>query len=191
MAHRTLAARATAPFASTVVALLASGGAALLLAGTAQAAGAHEHGVARLDVAVDAKRVSILLDTPLESLVGFEREPRTDAEREKVAAALARLRDAQQLFHIDPGAGCTLARVDLQSPALQLGRAAAPAKEGHADLEATFDFACTNGARAGFVEVGLFETFPALTRLDLQVATPKGQLKATLRKPSSRVMLAR
>ena len=185
MSHRTFAASATARVAAAVAA------AAWLVAGPAAAAGAHEHGVARLDVAVDARRVSILLDTPLENIVGFEREPKTDAEREKVAAMVARLRAAQQLFRIDPGAGCTLARVDLQAPTLQLGRAAAPAKEGHADLEATIEFACTNGARAGFIEVALFDNFPALTRLDLQVATPKGQLKATLRKPASRVMLAR
>jgi hypothetical protein len=174
-------------FAAGFIAIAAG----LFAAGLAQAAGAHEHGVARLDVAVDARRDSILLDTPLENLLGFEREPKTDAEREKVAAMVARLRAAQDLFRIDAGAGCTLSRVDLQSAALQLGRATAPSKEGHADLEATFDFNCTNGARAGFVEVGLFEAFPALNRLDLQLATPKGQLKATLRKPTSRVMLAR
>ena len=174
-------------YAAGITAIVAG----LFAAGLAQAAGVHEHGVAKLDVAVDARRVSILLDTPLENLLGFEREPKTDAERENVAAVEARLRAAQELFRIDAGAGCTLSKVDLQSAVLQLGRAAAPGKDGHADLEATFDFACTNGARAGFVEVGLFEAFPALNRLDLQVATPKGQLKATLRKPSSRVMLAR
>lgn len=178
------------PFAAIAVRFIAASG--LALASLAQAAGAHEHGVARLDVAVDAKRVSILLETPLENLLGFEREPKTDAEREKAAAAVARLRNAQALFRIDAGAGCTLSRVDLQSPVLQLGRAAtAPGKDGHADLEATFDFSCTHGARAGFLEVGLFDAFPALNRLELQVATPKGQLKATLRKPSSRVVLAR
>jgi hypothetical protein len=163
----------------------------LMAGASALAAGAHEHGVARLDVAVDAARVSILLDTPLENILGFEREPRTDAEREKLAAALVRLRASQTLFRIDSAAGCVPSRVDLQSPALQLGRAAATPKEGHGDLEATFDFNCSNGARAGFVEVGLFETFPALQRIELQVATPKGQLKATLRRPSSRVLLAR
>lgn len=165
----------------------------LLAPVAAGAAGAHEHGVARLDVAVDAARVSILLETPLDNLLGFEHAPRNDAEREKVAAALVRLRASQALFRIDSAAGCVASRVDLQSAPLGLGRAAAGAqvKDGHGDMEATFDFNCSQGARAGFLEIGLFEAFPGLQRIELQVVTPRGQLKATLRRPASRVVLVR
>ncbi len=175
---------------------LAMAMALLFAAGWALAGAAHEHGVARLDVAVDAGRVSIELDTPLDNLLGFERAPRTDAERDKVAAMLARLRAGDALFRIDAAAGCTLAKVDLVSAPLELGKAAAgaaasAAASDHADLNAVFEFRCKNGARAGFVEVGLFDAFPALKRIELQVVTPRGQLKATLRKPASRVMLAR
>ena len=151
---------------------------------------AHEHGVARLDVAVDALRVSIELDTPLENLLGFERAPRTDAERDKANAAIAKLRLGETLFRIDAVAGCTLDKVELRSAPLQLGAAAASAGE-HADLNGLYTFNCKAGAKAGFVEVGLFEAFAGFKRIDLQVATPKGQLKATLRRPSSRVVLAR
>ena len=172
--------------------------AALLAAAPTQAAQPHEHGVARLDVAVDAGRVSIQLDTPLDNLLGFERAPRTDAEREKVAAVLTRLRAGESLFRVDAAAGCTLAKVELVSALLELelGKAGAvsqasiPASD-HADLSGVFEFHCKNGARAGFVEVGLFEAFPALKRIELQVVTPKGQLKAVLRKPASRVALMR
>lgn len=156
------------------------------------AASPHEHGVARLDVAVEAGRVSFSLETPLDNLLGFEHAPRTDAERAKAAAAVARLRDAAALFRIDAAAACTRGKVELVSSALGLGPAAAAAgKEGHADLDAQFDFACTAGARAGFVEVGLFDAFPSLKRIDLQVVTPKGQMKATLRRPQTRVALVR
>jgi len=167
----------------------------LLAAATAvSAAKAHEHGVARLDIAVEATRVSFLLELPLDSLVGFEREPRTDAEKAAADGALTRLRTPGALFRIDPAAQCTPARVDLQSAALGVGAiamAAGPSKDGHADLDATFDFDCKDGNRAGFVEVGLFEFFPRLQRVDVQAATRKGQLKATLKRPVTRVPLAR
>ena len=65
------------------------------------------------------------------------------------------------------------------------------APEGHADLEARFDFNCKQGGRAAFVEVGLFEAFKRLQRLDLQLATPKGQMRAALQRPASRVALVR
>ena len=165
---------------------------AMVLAATAHlaAAPAHEHGVARLDVAVGAGRVSIELETPLDNLLGFERAPRTDAEREKVAVALARLRAGATLFRIDANAGCTLARVELVSAALELGTGA-PASGDHGDLRGLFEFRCTQGARAGFVEVGLFEAFPALRRIELQLSMPRGQMQATLRRPDSRVRLVR
>ncbi len=166
-------------------------GAVVGISAAAQAAGkAHEHGVARLDVAVAANAVRIELDTPLDNLLGFERAPRTDAERDKVKAAVARLRDGAALFRIDPAAGCTLAQAELVSPPLQLGPGTAAAGE-HGDLQGSYHFSCKAGARAGFVEVGLFESFAGLKRVDLQVLTPRGQLKATLRRPASRVVLAR
>lgn len=164
---------------------------ALALGAAAQTAGkSHEHGVARLDIAVAAGSVSIELQTPLDNLLGFERAPRSDAERDKVQAAVARLRDGAGLFRIDPAAGCTLAKVELISAPLQLGPAVAAAGD-HGELEGSYRFDCKVGAKAGFVEVGLFEAFAGLKRIDLQLATPRGQLKATLRKPASRVVLAR
>jgi hypothetical protein len=163
------------------------------LALSAQAGRPHEHGVARLDVAVEPARITVFLDVALDGLVGFERAPRDDAERARADAALARLRGAGEMFRIDPAARCTLARVDLVAPVLGLGPA--PANGGkageHADLEGSFDFDCADAAKAGFVEVGLFEAFPRLARIDVQAATRRGQLKATLRRPAARVALPR
>ncbi len=157
---------------------------------SAQAAGAHEHGVVRLDVAVEGTKVLVEIDTPLDNLLGFERAPRTDAERAKADAAVKTLRDGAALFRIDGSAGCTLAQVTLASAALQLGKKPAAAGE-HADLEGSYEFRCKAGAKAAFLEVGLFEAFPQVKRIELQVATPKGQMKATLRRPASRVVLVR
>lgn len=166
----------------------------------AQAGPAHQHGVARLDVAVEAGRVTLYLETPLDNLLGFERAPRTDAERRQADAAVARLKDADKLFRIDGNAGCKLAKVTLSSAALGLppaapGAPAAPAapaaKDEHADLEGRFEFSCTAGTRAGFVEVGLFEAFAQIKRIELQLVSPKGQMKATLLRPASRVALVR
>jgi hypothetical protein len=164
---------------------------AALCAPAAWAGKAHDHGVARLDVAVEPGRVVLELDTPLDNLLGFERAPRTDAERDKAKAVIARLRDAGTLFRIDSQAGCTPGKVQLNAPVLGEGQPEPGAKEGHADLEGSFEFNCKAGNKAGFVEVGLFEAFPGLKRIELQVVTPKGQLKATLQRPASRVVLVR
>lgn len=166
---------------------------ALLLGGAcaAQAAGqAHVHGAARLDIAVEATRLTLQMESPLDSLLGFERAPRTDAERRQAAALVARLKAADTLFKIDPAAGCTLAGVELVSAALKLG-AAPPPEEGHADLDASVEFHCNDATRAAYVDVGLFEAASRMQRLDVQVATPQGQFKRDLARPARRIKLTR
>jgi len=171
-------------------------GAAPALAGKA-----HQHGVAKLNISVEAGRITLDLESPLDNLLGFERAPRTDAERAKTDAAVKRLRDAASLFRIDSAAACVLDKVELDSAVLQLVKAGtsptvptvptAPAKGEHADLDGHFEFKCQAGAKAGFVEVLMFDAFPGLRRIDLQIATPRGQVKATLNRPASRVNLVR
>ena len=154
------------------------------------AAPAHEHGVAQLDVAVEAQRVTLDLQVPLDSLLGFEHAPRTDAQRQRADAAIARLRAAGELFRIDSAAACTLDKVTLVSPTLGLGGKPGD-KDAHADLDAHFEFACKAGARARHIEVGLFDAYPGLRRIELQVITSSGQMKARLQRPASRVALVR
>ena len=168
--------------------------AACLAAGavtTALAAPPHQHGVAALDVAVEPGRVTLVLQSPLDNLLGFERAPRTDAEHQQAKALLAKLNAAEALFHIDSAAGCKLAKVMLTAPALGQGAASPAGGDSHADLEGSFEFTCRAGQRAGFVEVELFDAFPALKRMALQVSTARGQLRANLVRPASRVNLPR
>jgi hypothetical protein len=195
---------------------------AAVLVGTAPgsaawAGKAHEHGLARLDVGVEAGRVTLSLEVPLEDLVGFERAPRTEAERAAVTAALARLTEVDRLVRIDSAAGCGTGKVVLVAPMWGVGASTVPAagaastaapasaaaarapsapaattaREGHGDLEATFEFRCSAAPRAGHVEVGLFEAFARLKRIEVQAVTPRGQMKVVLRRPQARIGLAR
>lgn len=156
----------------------------------ARAGEAHQHGVARLDVAVDGTRVSIDLDTPLDNLLGFEHAPRSEAERRAAEAALATLRDAARLFRFDAAARCRSTAVELRSAALKLppgNTAAAPGPDGHADLEASFAFTCERAPLQ--LEHGLFAAFARLQRLEVQAATATRQSGATLQRPAARLSL--
>lgn len=157
----------------------------------AHAAGpAHVHGVARLDIAVDTQRITLHLESPLDNLLGYERAPRTDAERRQADALLARLRAADTMFRIDPAAGCTLAQVELASAALKLGPPA-PGEDGHADLDADVSFNCLDAGKAAFIEVALFDAAARLQRLEVQVAGPQGQFRRDLVRPGRRIRLTR
>jgi hypothetical protein len=153
---------------------------------------AHQHGVLKLDIALDARKLTLQMESPLDNLVGFERAPRNDTEHKRVEAALTKLKAGQALFSIDPAAQCTLAKVELTSGVLKLG---APQPTGksheHADIDASFEFDCRDAARAAFIDVGLFDAFPGMKQIDIQIATPTGQHQRTLKRPARRVELTR
>ncbi len=163
----------------------------LAAAGLAQAqAQTHEHGTARLDLALEGGLLSLQLEVPLDALVGFERAPRNDAERKRVDAAIARFKAADLLFKPDADGACALKRVELTSPVLKLGDAtAAPAGGGHADLDALVEFDCKDAAKLRSIEVGLFDAFPKMQRIHVQAVTAMGQSKRSLKRPENRISL--
>lgn len=184
------------------------------LPGLAAAAGqAHVHGVVALTVAVDGPQLSIGLATPLDNLLGFERAPRTAAERQAAASLLASLRQAgQPLFVPDAEAGCSPSGTEVQAPVLEpAAQAAAPAggqapakarpaagpgpaghhHQDHAELNASFSFQCRSPAALRGVQTRLFEAYPRIQRLEVVVAGPQGQSRQLLKRPQGRIVLAR
>lgn len=158
--------------------------AAPFVSAQAQQQHAHVHGQMKLDVAIDGPTVVIDMESPLDNIVGFERAPKTDAEKATVEAAVAQLRAADKLFAIDPAANCKLGPVDLRSGALGLGNPDPNEPPGHADLDATFSFNCTNAAAAKFIDLNLFSVFKGLRQIDSQIASSQGQFKRQLKRPT-------
>jgi len=179
-----------------------------LAASAAHAGKAHEHGVVRLDVSVEGSRLTIDMVAALDNWLGFERAPRTDAERKAAAEVLARLRNPQQgtpLFVPDAAAQCQLVKAEVSAPVLEpeakpaAKSATAPAsppaahKSGgeHADLEASYTFQCAQPTQLRTLELGLFDAYKRIQRIHVQVAGPKGQSKVTLRRPARSITLVR
>lgn len=85
-------------------------------------AGAHEHGIARLGLAVDGTRITMNLQVPAESVYGFEHAPQSDDERQTATAALDALRSgASNLLVFPADAGCTLEASEVEAPAVEAG----------------------------------------------------------------------
>jgi hypothetical protein len=171
------------PFATLTLAALLS----TAFAASAQNQAAHVHGQVRLDVVIDGPTIVIAMESPLDNFVGFERAPRTDAEKKTAEDAIAHLRAADQLFKIDPAANCKLGPVTLRSAALGLGKGEEGAGDGHADLDASFAFNCTNTAAAKFIDVDFFNAFKGTRQIEAQIAAPQGQFKRSLKRPATRL----
>ena len=76
--------------------------------------GAHEHGAAEIELALEGSDVLVNFASPLYNLVGFEHAPRDDRDREAVAAALAVLDDPGNLVLLHAGAACTVVESDIE-----------------------------------------------------------------------------
>ncbi len=90
----------------------------LLAAAPALAHGPHEHGAARLDVAVEDTIVEISLESPLANALPFEHAPRDAAQRQAVQNMATTLHKAENIFVFPAAAQCRIKKVTLESEAL-------------------------------------------------------------------------
>ncbi|WP_081639510.1 ZrgA family zinc uptake protein [Euryhalocaulis caribicus] len=143
---------------------------------------AHEHGVAELSFAVEDGQVQAELHTPLANLVGFEHEPRTEAQKSAYENALAALRQ-DDLFTFE-GARCALSDVTLDTPGYESPHAGDEHGDhehhgGHAEIVARYVFACDKADRirsAGTRLFDRFEGFQEITVIFLGASTSVGEL---------------
>jgi hypothetical protein len=167
---------------------------------------AHTHGQLTLDAAIDAQSITLQIESPLQSFLGFERAPRTDAEIGQVAELVGRLKTADQMFEPDPTAECKLSTVEMSSAVLGLGDAkeepahthdegnnkgVAHQEDEHADIDLTVVFSCSKASAARYVDVKLFEAFKGIRVINAQVASSQGQFKRTLNAKSTRLSWGR
>ncbi|MEO8924211.1 MAG: DUF2796 domain-containing protein [Caldimonas sp.] len=151
---------------------------------------AHVHGVAKLGIAMQGKVVTISFESPLDSLIGFEHRPGSPAEQAAAAALQARMRAPRELFQFNAEAACSLVKAQGESAIFGPAPAAAAGDE-HADLDASFEYSCAQPAKLATVDTGLFKSYPRLHKLDVEIATDKGQFKQTLTSPAHLVALVR
>jgi hypothetical protein len=153
----------------------------------ALAQGPHVHGTGELHVAVENDNLSVELHSPLEGLLGFEHAARTDSQRAAVKAMTAKLNKPETLFKLPKAASCTAMPTRIDSP---LGNAQATSSssvnaaqkddDNHADLTATFGFVCADINKLDSIEVTIFDAFPGIRTIKVEIIGRRGQSAATL-----------
>jgi hypothetical protein len=155
--------------------------------------GAHVHGIATLQVAVDEKIMTLEFSGPLDNLLGFEHVPHNAKQKAAVKKMADDLNKPEQFFIPTAEAQCTLQSVKLDSLVLEPKAAQdkkSPQHEeerGHADIDGEFVFACKQIGKLHDLEVKLFDAYPNLHKLKVEVATLKKQSSAQLTTEQRRV----
>ena len=184
--------------------------------------GAHVHGIAHLNVALEGKNLYMEFVSPAANIVGFEHHPKNKTERDAVESARNTLKNAEAVFTLPPAAGARLIDADVASTTehdehhdAEHGHEGeghhesehghegeghheekagkdhahhdADEHEGetHSDFKAVYRFSCQNPDKLATIEVRLFELFPGIEEIKVQILTETKQtaVELTQRKP--------
>lgn len=150
-----------------------------------QSTDAHVHGVGELDVVSEGNGVSVSLFSPLNNVLGFERTPKTSAEKEKATKAVSLLK-AGSIVAFNPEAKCTRVDAVLTSDVLNPhshGPDDKPQQHSdsdHSDILMRWEFQCENPRQLQTLTVRVFSLFPLFNELQAQVVMPGRQMGTTL-----------
>ena len=149
--------------------------------------GAHEHGVGRLNAALDGQTLELELESPAMNLVGFEHAASNPADKAKVAAVRAQLEQPLALFGLPKAANCVLSEQELESPLFgekpedhvahdHDAKDADEHHHDHSEIHAHYQFTCAQPDALKTLDLEpLFKTFPATQKIQLQLIGPNGQ----------------
>lgn len=161
--------------------------------------GAHVHGVATLNVAIEDNRVDIELHSPAANIVGFERKASTAQEIKSVKNAKLLLESASVLFSF-PSVECKVVAtsVNLGDLIENSDHGKSPhtdsdhrehnddhshdhdhyhreEHQAHTEIVASYRYECGKLQALESISVQLFKVFPKLEKIDVQWLTSKQQ----------------
>ena len=155
---------------------------------------AHEHGIAALNIAIEAPLVVMEFHAPGADIVGFEYAAKSDADFAAISAALKTLEAPLDLFVLPRGARCAVqeVRVELESDADHdvneedhqdhddendhkhedpddHDEEEHSASSGHTEFHAEYSLICSNIEAFTQIDFAYFEVFPNSKQVELQL----------------------
>jgi ABC-type nickel/cobalt efflux system permease component RcnA len=163
---------------------------------------AHLHGKVVVNLALEGETLSAELDAPAINVVGFERAPRTDAEKRAVADVDRWLASGVGVLGVPVAARCERSGVTYTPPKLggeshdhdhdhehehEHGEEADA--EAHADYVARFTYRCANPAALAWADLWLVRRLKNVAEVEVNLVTPQVQTQRTLGADAARVEL--
>jgi hypothetical protein len=156
--------------------------------------GAHVHGVAHLNVAIEANNINIEFFSPAANIVGFEHHPQTHEQKNAVKDAVNKLRAGASLFllsaksesrmvnssvnadidenahhHSEPKHDHAEKEHHGQEKHHDKKQSQANEHERHSEFEAAYHFICKKPDKLSQIDVMLFQVFPGIEHIEVQL----------------------
>lgn len=163
--------------------------------------GAHVHGIAHINVALEKNEVYIEFKSPAANIIGFEHSPGNEMEKRAVREAAERLKAGEKIFKFDSGAGVTLKEAVVTTgdederhhgehekhETEHHGDGESEHGEQHSEFKAAYRFHCKQPDAVRYMDVMLFEHFKGIEEIEVQVLTETNQTSLELTPRKSRV----
>ena len=161
---------------------------ALVWAASSSAETEHEHGVAELRIAAEDETLLVEFKAPLLNLVGFEREPGDEEEREKLTELTSRLESPEGLITFPEAAECKLAGVEQETPGGMENHRDGDHHAHHAgaihhDALLEWTFTCARPEALDSVEISVIDVFPEIETLRVETSGSNGQASESVTEP--------
>tara|TARA_Y100001970_G_scaffold292977_1_gene436957 strand:+ start:1897 stop:2475 length:579 start_codon:yes stop_codon:yes gene_type:complete len=167
---------------------------------------AHQHGVSKLNLMIEGKRLKIELQSPGSDIVGFEHAAASKADRSSINYAANLLKDNGKLFDLSIAAGCRLASSEVEVPGGQEKYKHHNRRHGHgekshyhhneriegeehSEFHARYLFTCKQPEKLTRIDIKYFDIFPLAEKIDVRVVTPRIQFRTELTAGKSRLTL--
>ena len=173
-----------------------------LCAGAAVAAKRHEHGHADVEVVIDGRELHVHWRVPTESFMGFGYAPQTEMDRATWQRSARDMKDAAQWLHPNAQAQCHVVDVDVDLPygaaehdghkhehqqAHEHEHKDEHKHAEHSDIEWRVTFACQTPSALTQLRFDVFQRWPRLKAVHVQMLSPSGKSSADLKPEQNRL----
>ena len=124
----------------------------------------HIHGRGQAKIKFSKKKLTIKLSLPTHSIIGFEREAKTDEQRKMLAEAEKKLTQQDEVISLSPEANCMIS-----NKRLKIKRFKESKYYKHADFNVKYKYKCQKPLNLTKIRILFFSAFSNLHNVDVRI----------------------
>jgi len=162
-----------------------------ILAQVARQKDSHEHGAAKLMMAMEGKKLQVEFEVPSESLIGFEHLPKSQSNRKNFNEAIKNLSDPSKLFSMPNKAECLLVGTNVSQSLFSNegdpGHDESEKSEIHSEFKSNYYWNCQHLDEIDSIGTELMSFFPRIEEIRVNWISNYGQGSLELESKDDRI----
>ena len=151
----------------------------------------HEHGAAKLMMAMEGKKLQVEFEVPSESLIGFEHFPKSQSNRKNFNEAIKILSDPSKLFSMPIKAECLLVGMNVSQSLFsneeEHGHDESEKSEIHSEFKSNYYWNCQHLDEIDSIGTQLMSFFPRIEEIRVNWISNNGQGSLELESKDDRI----